>query len=1251
MQDSNGKGLVTAMQDLYDWETKITYDAYRLLPTLVTDPIGLSVSSKNDYRVLAPIAMTDPNKNLSKVAYNALGLVEKTALCGKDTGAEGDTLSTPGAAFTYNFFAFLNDGDPISVLKTLREHHINADYLSSIPVAERNNTISSAEYSDGYGRMVQSRAQAEDIIYGNQTFGDSGLPADQSQNGPAVGVARSGAAPLNVVVSGHKRYNNKGEIIAQWEPYFDSGFDYAEDDALAGVSLKMYYDALGRMVMTVNPDGSEQRVVFGIPNALNTPGIYTSTPWERYMYDANDLAGETHPGGPVPTSHHYTPKSEKIDTLGRVKETTEHKAHYNGSAYEDVVMKYVYDIKGQLMQAIDPYDRVISDNKYDTAGNMLSSTHIDRGAQNITVDAMGLPTISNDAKGARTLNSYDALNRPVKMYARDSGTEPITLRQVMQYGDSAGLTNPENLNLKGKLYIHNDEAGKLTYTAYDFKGNLLDFYRQVINDTPIPAYAKYVVDWNSFNPSHLSSTKNTITQYYDGLNRIRKAEYPQDKSNQRKVLLPKYNRAGPALAEIRRARLHQGSGLQCAGPAHPCGHGQQDHDALCLRPTDIQGEKAAQCHVHQKRQHLHPRCGHKARPALHPRSGREHKGHKRRRTREHLRPGPGNLLRQFTHDPMRRLLSATGRESSNVYQQPSWDLNLRPQDHTATNTYTRQYSYDKIGNIQALKHIAAGHANQDFNRAYGYGTGNNLLEDLTLGSTVIAYQYDASGNMVQEAANRYYDWGANGKMSVFKDQAGTSTPSVYTNYFYNAQGERVKKHTRKGNKIIVTFYIDGGLFETSYTKTVGGSIDNNRHYNTIKVMDGAALVATVRVGNNADDSTPATKYVVDDHLGNSTAMVQANGAALINREEFYPFGETSFGSFKFKRYRYNGKEKDEHTGLYNYGQRYYAPWLCRFVSVDPIAEDYPQLSGYNYAGNKPITHVDIDGLQSDGDAPVNTDGGTQLPVEGGLPTVHLEPIEITGVATETLQSKAEKTYWDIRESQGGNGRMSEWNYSSSQNSQIFHENGSLTGLGEIVNNIGTLQLNLEKRSENGAAGKFFESTFKEGGLNNFEIDELSRMREDVYTSLQGQYIAAVFSEENLGIVLGLSLFSASAGLRETGKRTLQSIAPKAAEAAVKASNLVKIREISDDIIVFSSQFGDETIEGMANFKMVGDKLHLNGLHLQGSTGGQVGRANLWNMAKDLGRQFNAKEVIIQGGKRTTGKYKGTVPSPVKIKVK
>jgi len=63
-------------------------------------------------------------------------------------------------------------------------------------------------------------------------------------------------------------------------------------------------------------------------------------------------------------------------------------------------------------------------------------------------------------------------------------------------------------------------------------------------------------------------------------------------------------------------------------------------------------------------------------------------------------------------------------------------------------------------------------------------------------------------------------------------------------------------------------------------------------------------------------------------------------------------------------YKYCGKERDEETGLYYYGARYYAAWLCRFVSVDPLNEKYPELSAYQYASNRPITMIDLDGLEA-----------------------------------------------------------------------------------------------------------------------------------------------------------------------------------------------------------------------------------------------------------------------------------------------
>ena len=86
------------------------------------------------------------------------------------------------------------------------------------------------------------------------------------------------------------------------------------------------------------------------------------------------------------------------------------------------------------------------------------------------------------------------------------------------------------------------------------------------------------------------------------------------------------------------------------------------------------------------------------------------------------------------------------------------------------------------------------------------------------------------------------------------------------------------------------------------------------------------------------------------------------------------------------------------------------------------------------------------------------------------------------------------------------------------------------------------------------------------------------------------------------------------------------------------------------VIIFSKKIGDDNIEGIANFKIDGDKLRLDGLHLHGSSAGKIGRVKLFQIAKDLGIEMNVKEVVIQGGRRTTGRQKGKIPSPITIKV-
>ncbi|MBN8687304.1 MAG: hypothetical protein J0M10_09805 [Chitinophagales bacterium] len=67
------------------------------------------------------------------------------------------------------------------------------------------------------------------------------------------------------------------------------------------------------------------------------------------------------------------------------------------------------------------------------------------------------------------------------------------------------------------------------------------------------------------------------------------------------------------------------------------------------------------------------------------------------------------------------------------------------------------------------------------------------------------------------------------------------------------------------------------------------------------------------------------------------------------------------------RYGFNGKENDNEVKgdgkQQDYGMRIYDPRLGRFLSVDPIAKKYPWYTPYQFAGNKPIVAVDVDGLE------------------------------------------------------------------------------------------------------------------------------------------------------------------------------------------------------------------------------------------------------------------------------------------------
>ena len=91
-------------------------------------------------------------------------------------------------------------------------------------------------------------------------------------------------------------------------------------------------------------------------------------------------------------------------------------------------------------------------------------------------------------------------------------------------------------------------------------------------------------------------------------------------------------------------------------------------------------------------------------------------------------------------------------------------------------------------------------------------------------------------------------------------------------------------------------------------------------------------------------------------------------------EEYYPYGGTSYIAHPSgadnktvasrKRYRYSGKERDDETGMYYYGARYYAPFLGRWVSADPVGKR-DGLNLFVFVRGNPVSSIDSVGHQTE----------------------------------------------------------------------------------------------------------------------------------------------------------------------------------------------------------------------------------------------------------------------------------------------
>jgi RHS repeat-associated protein len=965
-QRRESHGLVAGLQDALGNETAVGHDAFALFATSIRDPAGLLTTAEYDYRAGAASLIIDPNGTESVYRYHPTGLPAASYVRG--AGGEGGGEDHPDVVYTYDLMAFVERAVPISVHTARRVRHGGDEADESVEVRE---------YSDGFGRVVEVRKRADDLAFG-ASGDDVGLLVASPAGGPAGPVPGQAGGPAEgslvgdrVAVSGRQLYDHAGNVVESYPPYFDRGWDFGARPPM-GRPARMFYDGLGRRVRAVAPDGAEQRTLFGEPAALADPAAFEPSPWVVTVYDPNDLAplsagvAGTSLGTRAPTAHHYTPATAFLDALGRkvctlVRNGPVPDQHWHAT-------RSAYDATGNVLNVTDELGRTAVEHVYDLAGRPLRSRSIDAGVHTTVYDAAGRPVEERDGRGALRVRLHDALRRPTRVYARDEATQAVTLREALEYGDAGDPAQPDDdreaaraRHVLGRLARHRDEAGIRTVERCDFAGNVTLVSRRVPSDAALAA--GWTPDWDAAGAEDaLEAGSHETATVFDAVGRAVYVTGPADASGHRAEVSMEYDRAG----QLRHVEVDGTVYLQlaaCDAAGRPLlvfrGNGvltRYAYDGDTRRLIRLRSELANQDAI------VWTGRG----PALQDISYEYDLVGNVTRVRERVSEagvpasalGADALDRVFGYDPLYRLTSATGRECD-VAPAPPWAGAQRCADVTRVRAYTETYQHDPAGNVTRLEHGGA--------QVAGLVPQTNRLATLTVGSDVHTFGYDANGNLDRTNAERHFGWDHADRLVSFRVQpTPQSPPSVDARYLYDAGGERVKKWLRGPSPAgdASTTYI-GGCFELHRWSIPGGGAGEASH---VHVLDGDTRIALLRRGApHPQDGGPAVQYPLGDHLDSAQVVVggaNSAGREFVSREEYTPYGETSFGSYGRKRYRFLGRERDDETGLTRLGRRYLASWLARWVSCDPTgAREGPNT--YVYSRDNPLTRSDPAGAQSD----------------------------------------------------------------------------------------------------------------------------------------------------------------------------------------------------------------------------------------------------------------------------------------------
>jgi RHS repeat-associated protein len=265
----------------------------------------------------------------------------------------------------------------------------------------------------------------------------------------------------------------------------------------------------------------------------------------------------------------------------------------------------------------------------------------------------------------------------------------------------------------------------------------------------------------------------------------------------------------------------------------------------------------------------------------------------------------------FSYDPLNRLSQANTVATS------------------GQNCWGEVYTIDAWGNLT--------------NRAGVPGMSGCSTEPLNLPATtqnqLTGLSYDAAGNLTNDG---------NGNQPTYDTENRIATDAAVT-YSYDADGARIEKSS-------------GTMYWPGHNGEILAETDLNGNVNEEYIYLNGQRIARI------DRPSGTVHYYFSDPLG-STAVITDIAGNIQQQYYYYPYGGllSSVGSDP-NHYKFTGKERDSESGLDNFGARYNASSMGRFMSPDPNQDsgfehmDDPQSwNGYAYVRNSPTTGTDPDG--------------------------------------------------------------------------------------------------------------------------------------------------------------------------------------------------------------------------------------------------------------------------------------------------